>query len=406
MWTRLTSALSLILIGAAGLLAAPQAGTGSPFADRIAEADSPAGVGSGEPTLTVDRAGRVWMSWLEERGDGGHRFRIASRMNSTWASPITVAEGDALLANWADIPSIFVTSNGELAVSWLERGPGRGYGVRVRTSNDGGRNWTPTVTPHRDDGGGEHGFVSFFEAPGAGPGLIWLDGRNVGRGGGDMALLATTLSGGRPGQEMTVDSRVCDCCQTSAARIDGGVIVAYRDRTDDEVRDISVVRFLNGAWSAPRTVYADNWQINACPVNGPVVAASGRAVAVAWFTLAGAGDPLTKVAFSTDAGQSFSAPATLNVDSTMGRVGLAMLDPDRVLVSSIERGADGAHVVVREVRRNGRMSEAVRVAPVTSDRSTGFPRMAVNGREVVFAWTDAPGQGQPSRVRVATARLK
>lgn len=410
MWTRLTSALLVAVLGTVVLSGAGQAGGGSPFAGEVAPAPTPAPVGSGQPALAVDRSGRVWLSWLEARDGGGHRFRVSARQGSTWSEPITIAEGDALLANWADVPAVFVTSAGALAASWLERGPGRGaYGIRVRTSTDQGGNWTPAVTPHRDASATEHGFVSFFEAPGAGPGLVWLDGREMAGGHdgtGNMALRATTLTGGHPGDELVVDPRVCECCQTSAARIDGGVIVAYRDRSDDEVRDIAVSRFLNGTWSPPRTVHADNWRINACPVNGPVVAASGRAVAVAWFTMGGSAEPQVKVAFSTDAGETFSPPAVANVDATLGRLGLAMLDDDRVLVSSVERGADGPHVVAREVRRNGRMSDAIRVAPSSLDRSSGLPRVAVSGRDVVFAWTETRGADAPTQVRVAIARLK
>ena len=78
------------------------------------------------------------------------------------------------------------------------------------------------------------------------------------------------------------------------------VLVAYRDRSDKEIRDTSVVRFANGEWSAPVTVHADDWEINGCPVNGPVVTATGNAAAVAWFTGAG-NTPKTLVAFSADA---------------------------------------------------------------------------------------------------------
>lgn len=410
MWTRLASAVLLSVCLSVALVARQSVSAGgSPFVGDVIADTSPAPAGSAQPSLAVDRAGRIWMSWLEPREGGGHRFRLASLQGPAWSEPITIAEGDNFIANWADIPALFVTSSDTLVASWLERGSTRSsYRIRLRTSTDGGRSWTPAVTPHRDDTPTEHGFVSFFEAPGAGVGLVWLDGRQMagghGSGEGAMALRAATVTGGRPGEEMLIDPKVCDCCQTSAARIDGGVIVAYRDRTDDEIRDMSVSRFLNGSWSAPQTVHADNWQINACPVNGPVVAASGRSVAVSWFTAAG-GTPRTEVAFSTDAGESFSAPAQLDVDVTYGRLGMVMLDPNRVLVSSIERGPDGAFVVVREVRRNGRMSDAVRVAASSSDRASGFPRMVVSGRQVVFAWTES-NQGRATGIGVATARLK
>lgn len=409
MWIRLASAALLSVCLSVVLVARQSApALDSPFAGPVVAVSSPAPAGAAQPFLALDRAGGVWMSWLEPREDGGHRFRAASREGSTWSAPMTIAEGDGFVANWADVPALFFTSSNTLIASWLERGAARGsYGVRVRTSTDG-RTWTPTVTPHRDDTPTEHGFVSIFEAPGAGAGIVWLDGREMagghGSGEGAMGLRAALLAGGQPGEEMVIDPKVCDCCPTATAPIEGGVIVAYRDRSDGEIRDMSVSRFLNGAWSAPRTVHADQWQINACPVNGPAVAASGRNVAVSWFTAVG-GSPRTQVAFSADAGESFSAPVQLDVDVTYGRLGMVMLDADRVLVSSIERGPDGAFVVVREVSRDGRTSDVVRVAASSPDRASGFPRMVVSGRNVTFAWTEA-SRGRATGIGVATARLK
>lgn len=84
---------------------------------------------------------------------------------------------------------------------------------------------------------------------------------------------------------------------------------------------------------------------------------------------------------------------------------MAMLDADRVLVSSIERHPESGRMVVREVRRNGRLSDAITVAQTTTERAGGFPRIAVSGRRVWFAWTEVR-TGAASQVRVASARLK
>lgn len=435
--------IALALLATAGALVAPAgarqaASPGNPFSGSIVPLAVPAPDVTAQPNLTVDRRGRVWLSWLESRiergpdgqmigrGQGGHRFQLSSLQGDRWSAPVTIAEGANFVANWADFPSVFATRSGLLAAHWLARGASGGayaYGVRLSTSADDGRTWSKPMTPHRDQSPQEHGFVSFFEAPGSDLGLVWLDGREMsgghgapsGGGGhspGSMTLRATTVTGGQLGPEMLVDSRVCDCCQTSAARTDTGVIVAYRDRSDTEIRDISVSRFVNGAWSEPARVHADNWQINACPVNGPVIAASGRTVAVAWYTMAG-GAPQAKVAFSTDGGASFAAPVVLNQQPTYGRLGLTMLAADRVLVSSIERGDPRARLLVRDVRRDGRVGDAVQIADASSDRSSGFPRIVVAGGRVVFAWTEvtqassSPANSRlVTRVRVATARLK
>ncbi len=60
-----------------------------------------------------------------------------------------------------------------------------------------------------------------------------------------------------------------------------GPVVAYRDRSVDEVRDIAVVRRVNGTWTTPAVVHDDHWQIAACPVNGPALASRGDTVVIA-----------------------------------------------------------------------------------------------------------------------------
>ena len=378
----------------------------------LVELSTPAAAGSAQPNLFADARGRVWMTWLEPRAEGGRRLRLSSMTGTTWSTPVTVAEGTNLLANWADFPSVFVTSRGVLAVHWLETAAARGaYGVRVATSTDDGRTWTPVVTPHRDSSATEHGFVSFFEDPTGALGLIWLDGREMaahggGHGGGtaSMTLRATTISKGQPSDDTLVDPRVCECCQTSAARTADGVIVAYRDRSADEIRDTSVARLRNGRWTAPETVFADGWKITGCPVNGPVVTASGKAVAVAWFTAVG-GTSRTQVAFAPSGG-TFDAPIRLDRNLTIGRIGMVMPSPDRVIVSSIERlaGAETAQLLIRDVRRGGQISEPVGVG-MSADRSSGFARLALAGRRLVVAWTEFV-QGAPTRVHVATTDIR
>jgi hypothetical protein len=371
---------------------------------------SPAAPGAAEPNLAADARGGVWLSWLEPRTGGGYRFRLASLSGNRWSEPVTVTEGANLLANWADFPSIFAARNGRLVVHWLERGEARGsYGIRVSTSTDAGRTWTKPVIPHDDSSTGEYGFVSFFDTPGGEVGMVWLDGRMAGGHApagqsASMALRSTLFRNGAPGGQTVIDSRVCDCCQTSAARTSDGVLVAYRDRSDNEIRDTSVVRFSGGKWTDPVTVHGDGWVINGCPVNGPVVTASGNAAAVAWFTGVD-NTPKTMVAFSADAGKTFGSPIRIDTGVTLGRLAMVMPSADRVLVSSLERASAGAHLVLREVRRNGQTSASVEIAPATPDRSGGFARLVRSGSRLVVAWTDVR-PGAPAVVRTAVAEVR
>jgi hypothetical protein len=371
------------------------------FARAVRELPSPAARESGQPNLTTGPAGRVYLSWLERVEGKRFALRFATREGAGWSAPRAVAEGDDWVVNWANFPSLAALPDGSLAAHWLARSSGGGAyasDVRVVLSPDGGRTWGPPVMPHRDGTQTEHGFVSMFPAPGGALGAIWLDGREMkpaegahGHGHGEMTLRAATLGPrGEIAAEALLDTRVCECCQTSAATTSEGVVVVYRDRSDKEMRDISIVRLAGGRWSEPRAVHADGWQLDGCPVNGPAVAAAGRRVAVAWFTMAG-GAPHVRLAFSGDAGRTFQAPVEVGDGDPVGRVAVLMLEDGSALVSWIEKTKGGAEVRARRVRPGRRPEPSITVAPSGAARSSGFPRMARSGRAVIFAWTSAEG---------------
>ena len=376
----------------------------------LIEIASPAGVDAAMPQLAVTPDGRVLASWLEKTADG-HRFRFAALEGDAWSAPVTIAEGDRFFANWADVPSIAALADGALAAHWLERsGPGTyAYDVRVRLSRDGGATWSAPVSPHRDGTESEHGFVSMFDQPGGGLGLIWLDGRAMaGHGDGmagmqaEMSLRATSFDGDVPRPETLVDGRVCECCPTTAAPIAGGVVVAYRDRSPDEVRNIAVARLSDRRWSEPVHVHDDGWEIPGCPVNGPALASDGEArVALAWFT-APDDRPRVHVAFSADGGRSFSGPVAVDDGAPLGRVDAVLLDDGSALVSWLEQTTGGAELRVRHVGPDGPRGPSVGIAGVAATRTSGYPRMVRAGDAIVFAWTDA---GDPSAVRASRARL-
>ena len=395
------------------------------FSASFAAVPSPAPERSAEPHLTVAGNGRVLLSWLApasvpapagQKPVTGSALQFSELTGNRWSAPRTIVEGPGVLANWADFPAMFVTRTGLMAAHWLERrGQSRtAYDVKLRTSRDGGKTWTSEVIPHRDGTDTEHGFVSFFETPGkdsgVGLGLVWLDGREMaghaghGASGGSMTLRSAMISAkGEAGAEVVVDNRVCDCCQTAAATTDTAVLVAYRDRSDKEIRDIYVSRYENGKWSAGVPVHADNWEINGCPVNGPAIAAKGKTVAVAWFS-AKDNAPKTHLVFSKDGGRTFGPPVRIDSGTTLGRVGLALLADGRALVSWIDGTGASAKFSIRDVNPDGTMGAPIVVGPISGERTSGFPQVAVTGRTVIAAWTNAE-KGVPLGISVATATL-
>ena len=260
------------------------------------------------------------MSWVEKVAEKRYALRFAVRDAKAWSAVGTVAEGENWFVNWADFPSVIALADGSLAAHWLVKsGTGTyAYDVNIARSKDGGKTWGTPVVPHTDKTQTEHGFVSLLPLPDGRVGAIWLDGRNlkdVKKSHDDETPLAVSMTlryaaidaNGGLSDEAELDARVCECCQTSAALTSEGAIAVYRDRSDNEVRDIYSVTREQGNWISPRPVHSDNWEINGCPVNGPSIAAEGRRVAVAWYTEANR-SPKVKAVFSDDAGASFGSP--------------------------------------------------------------------------------------------------
>jgi hypothetical protein len=391
--------------------------SGPPLFARVDTISSPGGPGSTEPTLAVGPGRRVYLSWIEPATDSTYAFKFAVREGDHWSTPRTIVRDKNLFLNWADFPALVALPDGRLAAHWLQRSsPGRySYGVRISQSSDGGASWSPPVTPHRARVETEHGFASLWPAGDGRLGVMWLDGRKY-RPTGQVApneamLISTTIANKTLGPEAGLDDRVCDCCQTAVAIATGGPVAVYRDRSDGEIRDIYVVRQVDGRWTTPTAVHHDGWRITACPVNGPAIAADGDRVVVAWFT--GAGDTArVRVAFSDDGGGTFGFPTRVDNGSPVGRVDVVLQPDGSALVSWLERtaaappqgGGEGAEVRVRRVRSDGTLGQSATVARSTASRASGFPQMVATARgEVFFVWT-VPGE--PSAIRVARGILR
>jgi hypothetical protein len=371
------------------------------------EISSPSGKGSSTPYL-ISSANRLYMTWLAEASEG-HALKFAIYDGKTWSMPSTIISSNKLFVNWADFPSVVVLKNGMLAAQWLQKsGDGRyAYDVMISTSRDDGKTWSAPRRPYKDQTKGEHGFVSLipnsegFEA-------IWLDSRkfdpkNDHSMKNEMQLMTTAYSNGDYQAEIVLDPRVCDCCQTDAAVANGNPIVVYRDRSGSEVRDISFIRRDGKKWSQPKTLYQDNWKIEACPVNGPAISAAGNNVVVTWFTAAG-DQPRVYAIFSADGGKTFGKRIQIDNGNPVGRVDVQWLQDGNAVVSWLENNkGSGADIMARRVKVE-RAQTSVVIAPSSAARTSGFPRMAAWGKGAIIAWTHVDEKTTTIKLATVPAR--
>ncbi|MGH9870756.1 MAG: redoxin domain-containing protein [Candidatus Polarisedimenticolia bacterium] len=384
----------------------------------IVRIDPPASPGSVTPHLTA--AGEtILLSWFEPEGDAGRGTLRYSRLEHhggtwRWNAPRRITSSTSFFVNWADFPSIQQGGDGSLLVHWLEMmGSGKyAYGIQLALSQDEGGSWRGLGMPHDDRAQVEHGFVSVVPER-SGFRAFWLDGRETGAhaegGAGGSTMLRTARVDDRPGADEEIDGRVCDCCQTGAVMTAEGPVVVYRDRSDGEIRDISIVRWTGDGWTSPAPVAADSWRVPGCPVNGPAIAvdSTGRRLAVAWFT-ASFDRPRVQVAFSEDAGATFSMPIVVDRGEPLGRTAVAIDPAGDAIVAWTGSGNDqSAPLFACRVSFAGgaaRRSERLLVSTGPGSRAAGFPRIAMAGESALVAWTE-PGEAGGVRAAQVPAAL-
>ncbi|MEX0780513.1 MAG: hypothetical protein WD491_02545 [Balneolales bacterium] len=362
---------------------------------RLHQLESPAAPGSGQSNLAAKSSGEVYLSWIEPGLEHEHALKHAVLEPGAikWGKAVTFVEGDNWFVNWADFPSLLPLKNNLLAVHWLEQVPGEWYAYHVSIAF---KNVQPDSTlseairPHFDDSPTEHGFVSMVPLQDDRILAVWLDGRNMtgAHESGEMTLRSAEVStSGKILNSRVIDGRVCECCQTSAAQIGASTIIAYRDRSDGEIRDISLSRYYNGQWSEPQVAHEDNWHFMGCPVNGPVLTSSGDHGGLAWYTGSGE-EAVANYVHLNESLDDISNPIRIDDGNPLGRVDAVMQQDGTAWVSWVEKTEDGAENRLRRIDKDGSTGESITLHPLSPERQSGFPRMAISDDRIIITWIE------------------
>ena len=345
---------------------------------------NPSGAGSLQPNWSVAPDGAAVFSWIEPSGGGSFALRYAVRHGATWSPAMTIAANRHFFHHPAEMPEVLALPGGHWFAHWVESpgGDSDAEYVYVSSSTDGAH-WTMPLQAHHDHSAVQHGLASMIANPDGGGSIFWLEAL---KGEDNPVSLKRTIvdATGKEVREEVIQGDVCGCCPTAVAKTSKGLLLAFRAHSIENIRDIAVTRLENGKWSAPKLVNADGWEIEACPTNAAAVQAKDDHVAVAWFT--GAQDkPRELMAFSNDAGSSFTKPVTLSIGHAFGYTAMALDEDGGAIISWLEQSPEGAKVLVRRVTAAGAAGPVVEVAK-GGKMALGYPKLFHNGSETFIAW--------------------
>ena len=366
--------------------------------ERIREIASPTPAQSISPRVTAMRDGSAILTWLEPLGDRTATMRYAFWRNHAWSPAATVVSGQPFGRHPSESPGIIALSQKNLIAYWSqkpphEKTPTSEVDVYFSVSTDEGEHWTNPTLANTPGTGEESDYPSAAPIDNDRAAMIWLDGTHWKSQERVSLMTRTVRSDGSATDAIVIDGDTCTCCPTSLVRAGSGLVAAYRGHTPENVRDISLLRSVDGRWSQPHVAHADNWHFAGCPVNGPHLDADQKRTVIAWFT--GAQDqPAVNLAFSIDGGANFSGPLRVDEGNAIGRVQVVLSPEHSAVAFWLEHASGTTRLLMRSVREDGVMEQPLEV---TRGSELGYPHAARTVDGILVTWAEG---GPVPRVHV------
>jgi hypothetical protein len=179
--------------------------------------------------------------------------------------------------------------------------PKRSSEIRFTVSKDGGNTWTSPTSVDTDTTKLTRGFFDAVLLENDEIAVAYLKDVKGSTKHEERDLRLAITKNGVFQAEKLIDPVVCDCCNISMVVDESGALhMVYRDNNND-IRDMShIVSKDNGAtFSAPKTLYADKWEIKGCPHAGATTVSVKNEQYATWFSGTQNGQPGFRLANSS-----------------------------------------------------------------------------------------------------------
>jgi hypothetical protein len=342
--------------------------------------------------------GTLWLAWM-----AGGQVSVASSKDEghSFSAPVLVTSGPLDL-DWGpdSRPKIVIDRNGGIALAFsIFKDKAFNGQVLYTRSADGGQSFaalrpiTPGNESQRFEALALDADGSLFAA--------WLDKRNrvpAQQNGqkyeGAGLFFASSSDGGATYSESRlVQDNICECCRLGVAFAGPRhPVIVFRNIFEDSMRDHAVVTFTDPATPGEvHRVSQDDWQIAACPHQGPSLAISTAGTYhVTWST----NGKVRKGLFyghSRDGGRTFSNPLPIGQpDRNPSRPYIIAGPQDTALVWK-EFDGEKTSVKLMTSQDDGESWSEPKMISSTTDTSD-HPLLISDGRRTYLSWmTKADG---------------
>lgn len=274
------------------------------------------------PTLTKNNKGEVVLYWTEKDPQNVVSLCFAtSKDGKTYSEKKTVFADGGLGNGRLMRPKLLFKKNGEMVAVFSYRTspampprearpsaqlqeanhsnhnapapqqapatrPKRSSEIRFTVSKDGGSTWTSPTSVDTDTTKLTRGFFDAVLLANDEIAVAYLKDVKGSTKHEERDLRLAITKNGVFQAEKLIDAVVCDCCNISMVVDEAGALhMVYRDNNND-IRDMShIVSKDNGAtFSAPKTLYADKWEIKGCPHTGATTVSVKNEQYATWFS--------------------------------------------------------------------------------------------------------------------------